>query len=96
MDCLVCHHYDAPLLKRVLATMSTGWLSAVLSNPTDVVKIRMISDGAKQRYSGVIAAFRDIVHQEGTAALGKGLSVRAQVCSCVGGCLRTVASALMP
>jgi len=74
MDRLVGSDVDAPLLKRVLAAMSTGWLSAVLSNPIDVVKIRMISDGATQRYSGVGAAFRDIVRQEGAAALGKGVS----------------------
>jgi len=35
MDHLVGRETDAPTLKRVLAAMSTGWLSAVLSNPID-------------------------------------------------------------
>lgn len=74
MDELVGKDVNAPMLKRVLAAMVTGWLSALLSNPIDVVKIRMISDGATQRYAGVIAAFRDIVQQEGIHALGKGVS----------------------
>jgi len=34
----------------------------------------MISDGPNQRYGGILAAFRDIVRDEGGQALGKGLS----------------------
>ena len=74
MEDLIGRDVHAPLLKRVLAAMSTGWLSAILSNPIDVVKIRMISDGATQRYAGVVSAFRSIVQQEGVQALGKGIS----------------------
>jgi solute carrier family 25 (mitochondrial dicarboxylate transporter), member 10 len=74
MDELIGKDVDAPTLKRVLAAMSTGWLSAILSNPIDVIKVRMISDGARQRYAGIFAAFRDVVQQEGVRALGKGIS----------------------
>jgi solute carrier family 25 (mitochondrial dicarboxylate transporter), member 10 len=74
MDEVIGKDVDAPLIKKVMAAMSTGWLSAILSNPIDVVKIRMISDGSNQRYAGVTAAFRDIVNAEGMKALGKGMS----------------------
>jgi hypothetical protein len=74
MDELIGKDVNAPTIKRVLAAMSTGWLSAILSNPIDVVKIRMISDGSRQRYAGIIAAFRTIIEEEGFKALGKGVS----------------------
>jgi dicarboxylate transporter 10 len=74
MDEFIGKDVDAPTLKRVLAAMSTGWLSAILSNPIDVVKIRMISDGAHQRYAGIVNAFKHIIETEGIRALGKGVS----------------------
>jgi len=60
--------YDIPL--RIVAGITTGGLSVVCAQPTDVVKVRMQADGS--RYKGSFQAYRHIFATEGVSGLWKG------------------------
>uniref|UniRef100_UPI00358E4F73 putative mitochondrial transporter UCP3 n=1 Tax=Myxine glutinosa TaxID=7769 RepID=UPI00358E4F73 len=63
---------------RILAGGTTGALSVLVAQPTDVVKVRFqaysrLSGGAQCRYSGTMQAYRTIWHTEGVRGLWKGM-----------------------
>lgn len=62
---------DIHLLPKVLAAMSTGTVGAFLSNPVDVVKIRLMTN--PRLYKSTFHAFPEIISKEGILALYKGL-----------------------
>lgn len=69
---------DIPLSKKILAGLTTGALGIAIANPTDLVKVRLQSEGklapgAPRRYSGALNAYSTIVKQEGFAALWTGV-----------------------
>ncbi|XP_023237641.1 mitochondrial uncoupling protein 2-like [Centruroides sculpturatus] len=59
---------------RILAGISTGGISVVCAQPTDVVKVRMQAQNGNEpkRYTGTIHAYKTIGRQEGLAGLWKG------------------------
>lgn len=59
---------------RILAGVSTGGMSVIFAQPTDVVKVRMQAQitGATPRYVGTISAYRTIAVEEGFRGLWKG------------------------
>lgn len=59
---------------RILAGISTGGMSVIFAQPTDVVKVRMQAQitGATPRYVGTISAYRTIAVEEGFRGLWKG------------------------
>lgn len=58
---------------RILAGITTGGMSVVFAQPTDVVKVRMqAQQGLVKRYTGTIHAYRTIAKQEGMPGLWKG------------------------
>lgn len=58
---------------RILAGISTGGISVVCAQPTDVVKVRMQAQNSNRlkRYNGTIHAYKTIGSQEGFAGLWK-------------------------
>lgn len=69
---------DVPLTKKILAGLTTGALAITVANPTDLVKVRLQSEGklpkgAPRRYTGALNAYSTIVRQEGLGALWTGL-----------------------
>ncbi|XP_065854295.1 mitochondrial uncoupling protein 1 isoform X1 [Euphorbia lathyris] len=69
---------DVPLTKKILAGLTTGALAICIANPTDLVKVRLQSEGklapgVPRRYSGALNAYSTIVRQEGVGALWTGL-----------------------
>lgn len=69
---------DIPLYYKVLAALITGALAIAVANPTDLVKVRLQSEGklpsgVPRRYSGALNAYYTIVRQEGLGALWTGL-----------------------
>ncbi|XP_042066473.1 mitochondrial uncoupling protein 1-like [Salvia splendens] len=72
------HVGDVPLSKKILAGITTGALGIMIANPTDLVKVRLQSEGklppgVPRRYSGAVSAYSTIVKQEGVKALWTGL-----------------------
>ncbi|RVW15938.1 Mitochondrial uncoupling protein 1 [Vitis vinifera] len=72
------HVGDVPLSKKILAALTTGGLAITIANPTDLVKVRLQSEGklppgVPRRYSGSLNAYSTIVRQEGVGALWTGL-----------------------
>ncbi|CAN0879819.1 Mitochondrial uncoupling protein 1 [Linum grandiflorum] len=70
---------DVPLSKKILAALTTGALGISIANPTDLVKVRLQSEGklppgVPRRYSGALNAYSTIVRQEGIGALWTGVS----------------------
>lgn len=64
---------------RTVCALSSGCFAAVIGNPTDVVLIRMQSDGhwppeQRRRYSHIFDGLRRIVRHEGVATLWRGCS----------------------
>lgn len=59
---------------RILAGITTGGMSVVFAQPTDVVKVRMQAQvtGLAPRYVGTISAYRTIAVEEGMKGLWKG------------------------
>ncbi|GIY91903.1 mitochondrial uncoupling protein 3, partial [Caerostris extrusa] len=59
---------------RILAGVTTGGMSVVFAQPTDVVKVRMQAQvsGVAQRYVGTMSAYRTIAVEEGMKGLWKG------------------------
>lgn len=69
---------DVPLYMKVLAALTTGALAITVASPTDLVKVRLQSEGklppgVPRRYSGAMNAYATIVRQEGVRALWTGL-----------------------
>ena len=69
---------DVPLASKVLAGLASGAVGIAVANPTDLVKVRMQSDGARaagapRRYAGVFDAYATIVRTEGVRGLWTGL-----------------------
>ncbi|XP_024367284.1 mitochondrial uncoupling protein 1 [Physcomitrium patens] len=72
------HVGDAPLLKKIAAGLTTGALGICVASPTDLVKVRLQSEGklppgVPRRYSGAMNAYSTIVKQEGFTKLWTGL-----------------------
>ncbi|XP_047329916.1 mitochondrial uncoupling protein 1-like [Impatiens glandulifera] len=72
------HVGDVPLSKKILAGLTTGALAITIANPTDLVKVRLQSEGklppgVPRRYSGALNAYSTIARQEGVKALWTGL-----------------------
>jgi solute carrier family 25 S-adenosylmethionine transporter 26 len=53
-----------------------GVSTAVLTTPLDVIKTRLMTQGAAGRYKGIIDCCRTLVREEGAAALMKGVGPR--------------------
>jgi len=69
---------DPPLIKKILAGMTTGAVGIMIANPTDVVKIRLQGEGnlpagVPRRYNGSIDAYTKIVATEGVKGLWTGV-----------------------
>jgi solute carrier family 25 protein 14/30 len=62
---------SSSLFNRILAASSTGTLGAVLANPIDVVKIRLMAN--PKSYQSTYSALVTIYWEEGIAGLYKGL-----------------------
>lgn len=72
------HVGDVPLSKKIAAGFTTGALAIAVANPTDLVKVRLQSEGklapgVPRRYTGAMDAYAKIVRQEGVAALWTGI-----------------------
>lgn len=63
--------YEDHLLVKVLSALATGTLGAVIANPVDVVKIRMMVD--PHSYKSMFHGLREISRVEGFGGLYKGL-----------------------
>mmetsp|Transcript_44438 Transcript_44438/g.144239 ORF Transcript_44438/g.144239 Transcript_44438/m.144239 type:complete len:303 (+) Transcript_44438:66-974(+) len=74
--------HEIPLLKKILAGAGAGALSSAVANPTDLVKVRLQTDGQlkgpdgaylPKKYTGMGHAFFSIVKEEGVLGLWKGV-----------------------
>eukprot|EP00744_Colponema_vietnamica_P004298 GILI01006447.1.p1 GENE.GILI01006447.1~~GILI01006447.1.p1 ORF type:complete len:323 (-),score=69.00 GILI01006447.1:78-1001(-) len=68
---------DPPLLKKIAAGLTTGAIGITVANPTDLVKVRLQSEGrlppgVPRRYNGSIDAYRKILQTEGVKGLWTG------------------------
>jgi hypothetical protein len=64
------------LWKKVVAGAAAGAVASAAANPTDLVKVRMQTDGmahGEKRYTGVRNCFFTIVREEGIFGLWKGV-----------------------
>jgi solute carrier family 25 (mitochondrial uncoupling protein), member 8/9 len=71
------HQGDAPLHLKIAAGLTTGALGITVANPTDLVKVRMQSEGklpagTPRKYPSAFAAYGIIARQEGLAGLWTG------------------------
>ncbi|GAU13431.1 hypothetical protein TSUD_127270 [Trifolium subterraneum] len=69
---------EVPLYHMILAALITGALAITIANPTDLVKVRLQSEGqlpsgVPKRYSGAMDAYSTLIRQEGLGALWTGL-----------------------
>jgi len=71
-----------PLYKKILAGGTAGAIASAIANPTDLMKVRLQTDGMlkdaegnflPKRYKGMIDAFGSIVKEEGVLGLWKGV-----------------------
>eukprot|EP00877_Chromochloris_zofingiensis_P009679 jgi/Chrzof1/4965/Cz15g06170.t1 len=72
------HHGDAPLISKIGAGLTAGAVAITIASPTDLVKVRMQSEGklppgVPKKYPSALAAYRIIVREEGLLGLWKGL-----------------------
>jgi len=72
------HKGDVPLLGKIAAGLATGALAITVASPTDLVKVRMQSEGklapgVPKKYTSAVGAYGVIVREEGMAGLWKGL-----------------------
>mmetsp|Transcript_32850 Transcript_32850/g.104654 ORF Transcript_32850/g.104654 Transcript_32850/m.104654 type:complete len:303 (-) Transcript_32850:480-1388(-) len=74
--------HEIPLSKKILAGAGAGALSSAVANPTDLVKVRLQTDGQfkgpdgaylPKKYTGMGHAFSSIVKEEGVLGLWKGV-----------------------
>ncbi|KAG9154196.1 hypothetical protein Leryth_000665 [Lithospermum erythrorhizon] len=69
---------DVSLFSKILAALITGAVAITLASPTDLVKVRLQTEGktpfgVPKRYLGAMDAYYTIAKQEGLAALWTGL-----------------------
>lgn len=68
---------EIPLWKKILAGGTSGALASAVANPTDLLKVRLQTDGQimgkPKRYTGMGNAFISIVQEEGIFGLWKGV-----------------------
>ncbi|KAG8462155.1 hypothetical protein KFE25_011605 [Diacronema lutheri] len=71
-----------PLWKKIVAGAGSGAIASALANPTDLVKVRMQTDGMNKgpdgkflpkKYTGMVNCFLTTVREEGVMALWKGV-----------------------
>jgi len=71
-----------PLWKKIVAGGGSGAIASAVANPTDLMKVRLQTDGMTKgadgellpkRYSGMIDCFTKVVKEEGVAALWTGV-----------------------
>jgi len=71
-----------PLWKKILAGGSAGAIASAVANPTDLVKVRLQTDGQlkdaegkllPKRYKGMVDAFKSIVKEDGVLGLWRGV-----------------------
>jgi hypothetical protein len=66
-----CIESEDTLLSKILAALVTGTMGALIANPIDVVKIRLMAE--TNAYSSITAALKSIYRNEGFSGLYKGL-----------------------
>jgi|TARA_B100000524_G_scaffold346895_1_gene247868 solute carrier family 25 uncoupling protein 8/9 len=73
---------EIPIWKKIIAGSAAGAISSAVANPTDLVKVRLQTDGQvkgadgeflPKRYTGMVHAFSSIVKEEGILGLWKGV-----------------------
>lgn len=74
---------EFPLWKKIVAGAGSGAIASALANPTDLIKVRLQTDGmlgagaeggaAQPKYRRMIDCFRQTVREEGFMGLGKGV-----------------------
>jgi len=69
---------EVPLVKKILAALTTGALGIMVANPTDVVKVRLQAEGklppgVPRRYNGALDAYSKIIKSEGVKGLWTGI-----------------------
>ncbi|KAK9822131.1 hypothetical protein WJX74_009601 [Apatococcus lobatus] len=69
---------QAPLHLKIAAGMTTGALAICIASPTDLVKVRMQTEGklppgVPRRYPNAFSAYAIIARQEGVSSLWRGL-----------------------
>jgi len=73
---------EIPLWKKIVAGAGSGAIASALANPTDLVKVRMQTDGMTKgpdgeflpkKYSGMVDCFTKTVSEEGVLSLWKGV-----------------------
>lgn len=71
-----------PLWKKIVAGGSAGAIASAVANPTDLIKVRLQTDGMvkdaegkylPKRFNGMVHAFTSIVKEEGVLALWTGV-----------------------
>eukprot|EP00899_Mesostigma_viride_P000668 jgi/Mesvir1/10601/Mv08931-RA.1 len=70
------HVGDVPLLKKIAAGLTTGAIGIAIASPTDLVKVRMQSQGRPGvpiRYTSAANCYSTIIKTEGFTALWTGL-----------------------
>lgn len=85
--------YQARLKNRKIKAYETsaigaaaGAVTGVATTPLDVVKTRLMTQGRKRTYKGVIDCFQKVIEQEGSSALFKGWEPRVLWIG-LGGCV---------
>ncbi len=71
LDKSVGHGQKDLLLCKVLAALTTGTVGSIISNPIDLVKIRLMADPS--RYSSLFHALKVVLQTEGYQGLTKGI-----------------------
>lgn len=75
-----------PLWKKIVAGGSAGAIASAIANPTDLMKVRLQTDGMAKdeagkllpkRYTGMVNCFSSIVKEEGVLALWTGVGPTA-------------------
>jgi hypothetical protein len=73
---------EIPIWKKVLAGGLSGALASAAANPTDLIKVRLQTDGQligedgafrPKRFRGMVHAFLSIIREEGVLGLWKGV-----------------------
>lgn len=71
-----------PLWKKIVAGGSAGAIASAIANPTDLMKVRLQTDGnikgpdgelLPKKYTGMVSAFTSIVKEEGVLGLWNGV-----------------------
>ncbi|MEW5297093.1 MAG: hypothetical protein WDW36_000323 [Sanguina aurantia] len=72
------HVGDIPIHLKIAAGLTTGALGIMIASPTDLVKVRMqsegkLAEGALKKYPNAFSAYGIIAREEGIMGLWKGL-----------------------